>query len=99
MGAHIEQGEDAPLAGGDLSTRELAWMVENEMVARLQDVILRRTSIAFTGNADADVLEELADALASLLDWDRARHDAELEQTRLLLNERHGLQISSRARG
>ncbi|WP_447912694.1 FAD-dependent oxidoreductase [Microbacterium phyllosphaerae] len=96
---YIEQGDDAPLAGGDLSTRELAWMVENEMVARLQDVILRRTSIAFTGHADADVLEELADALAPLLDWDRERHDAELDQSRALLNERHGLKISSRTRG
>jgi glycerol-3-phosphate dehydrogenase len=95
----IEQGDDVPLVGGDLSTRELAWMVENEMVARLQDVVLRRTSIAFAGNADADVLEELAEALSPLLDWDRARHDAELDQTRALLNERHGLQISSRARG
>ena len=97
--AYVEQGADAPLAGGDLSTRELEWMVEHEMVTRLEDVILRRTSIAFIGNADADVLDEIADALAPLLGWDRARHDAELEQTRVLLNERHGLHISSRARG
>ncbi|MFS0852240.1 FAD-dependent oxidoreductase [Microbacterium sp. 179-I 3D4 NHS] len=96
---YVEQGADAPLADGDLSTRELEWMVRNELVARLQDVILRRTSIAFTGNADARVLDEIADALAPLLDWDRARHDAELEETRLLLNELHGLDISSRARG
>jgi glycerol-3-phosphate dehydrogenase len=96
---YVEQGPDAPLAGGDLSTRELEWMVQNELVARLQDVILRRTSIAFTGHADAEVLDEIADALAPLLDWDRARHDAELEQTRQLLNERHGLDISSRTRG
>lgn len=95
----IEQGEDAPLAGGDLSTRELAWMVDNELVARLEDVILRRSSIAFTGHADAAVLDELADALAPLLGWDRARHDAEVEQTRTLLNERHGLTLSSRTRG
>ena len=95
----IEQGDDAPLAGDDLSTRELAWMVENEMVARLQDVVMRRTSIAFTGHADADVLEELAAALAPLLHWDRERHDAELDQTRTMLNDRHGLHISSRARG
>lgn len=95
----IEHGDDAPLAGDDLSTRELAWMVENEMVARLQDVVMRRTSIAFTGHADADVLEELAAALAPLLHWDRARQDAELDQTRTMLNDRHGLQISSRARG
>ena len=96
---YVEQGADAPLAGGDLSTRELEWMVQNELVARLQDVILRRTSIAFTGHADAEVLDEIADALAPLLDWDRSRHDAELEQTRQLLNERHGLDISSRTRG
>jgi glycerol-3-phosphate dehydrogenase len=96
---YIAQGTDAPLAGGDLSTRELEWMVQNELVARLQDVVLRRTSIAFTGNADAEVLDEIADALAPLLDWDRARHDAELDQTRQLLNERHGLDISSRTRG
>jgi glycerol-3-phosphate dehydrogenase len=96
---YIEQGADAPLAGGDLSTRELEWMVDNEMVARLEDVILRRTSIAFIGNADADVLHEIADALAPLLGWDRSRQDAELEQTRVLLNERHGLHISSRTRG
>ena len=97
--AYVSQGEDAPLAGGQLSTRELEWMVQNELVARLQDIVLRRTSIAFTGNADAAVLDEIADALAPMLDWDRDRHDAEIEQTRLLLNERHGLDIPSRARG
>ena len=96
---YIRQGDDAPLAGGDLSTRELEWMVQNEMVARLQDVILRRTSIAFVGHADSDVLHEIADALAPLLNWDSARHDAELDQTRELLNERHGLNLSSRTRG
>jgi len=95
----IEQGDDAPLAGGELSTRELEWMVRNELVARLQDVVLRRTSIAFTGGVDAEVLDEIADALAPLLGWDRDRHDAELEQTRVLLNERHGLHLSSRTRG
>jgi glycerol-3-phosphate dehydrogenase len=96
---YVEQGADAPLAGGDLSTRELEWMVQNEMVTRLEDVVLRRTSIAFTGGANAEVLDEIADALAPMLGWDRSRHDAELEQTRELLNERHGLDIPSRTRG
>ncbi|WP_337026592.1 glycerol-3-phosphate dehydrogenase C-terminal domain-containing protein, partial [Microbacterium sp. LB16] len=96
---YVEQGSDAPLADGDLSTRELEWMVNNELVTRREDVVLRRTSIAFTGGANAEVLDEIADALAPLLGWDRARHDAELEQTRVLLNERHGLDIPSRTRG
>lgn len=96
---YVEQGSDAPLADGDLSTRELEWMVQNEMVTRLEDVVLRRTSIAFTGGANAETLDEIAAALAPLLGWDESRHEAELDQTRQLLNERHGLDIPSRTRG
>ena len=96
---HVEQGADAPLAHGQLSTRELEWMVENEMVVRLADVVQRRTSLAFTGEVDTAVLDELARALAPLLGWDAAQADAEIERTRLLLNERHGLALQSPARG
>ncbi|MBM7467452.1 glycerol-3-phosphate dehydrogenase, partial [Microbacterium esteraromaticum] len=89
----ITSGDDAPLAGGDLSTRELAWMVEREHAVRLQDVVLRRTSLAFTGDVDTSTLVELADAMAPLLGWDADRRAAELDDTRALLNERHGLEL------
>ncbi|PKI92814.1 FAD-dependent oxidoreductase [Actinomycetales bacterium SN12] len=89
----IREGDDAPLAGGELSTRELAWMIEREHAVRLQDVILRRTSLAFTGDVTGDMLVELADAMAPLLEWDAERRAAELEDTRALLNERHGLEL------
>lgn len=94
----VEQGHDEPLAGGALSTRELAWMVRNEHVVHLADVLLRRTSIAFTGDVDADVLDEVADALAPLLEWDRERRDAEVQEARTLLNDAHGLTIPDRTR-
>ncbi len=90
--------EDRPLADGALSTGELAWMVENELVAHLADVVLRRTSIAFVGDADAAVLIELADALAPLLGWDEARRDAELVAATEILNDAHGLSITLPAR-
>lgn len=96
---HLEQGPDTLLAGGAVSTRELEWMVENELVVRLADIVLRRTSLAFTGDVDEAVLEQLAAALAPLLGWDRARTDAEVDRTRALLNERHGLALPSPARG
>jgi glycerol-3-phosphate dehydrogenase len=69
------------------------WMVEREHAVRLQDVILRRTSLAFTGDVTDEVLVELADALAPLLDWNAERRVAELEETRSLLNDRHGLDL------
>ncbi|OIU85079.1 glycerol-3-phosphate dehydrogenase/oxidase [Microbacterium sp. AR7-10] len=89
----IQEGDDAPLADGDLSTRELMWMIEREHAVRLQDVILRRTSLAFTGEVTGEVLVELADAMAPLLGWDDGRRIAELEDTRSLLNDRHGLDV------
>ena len=73
-------------------------MVENELVAHLADVVLRRTSIAFVGDADAAVLIELADALAPLLGWDEARRDAELVAATEILNDAHGLSITLPAR-
>ncbi len=90
--------DDRPVADGAVSTGELAWMVENEMVAHLADVVLRRTSIAFVGDADGEVLVELADALAPLLGWDAARREAELTEATEILNDAHGLSITLPAR-
>lgn len=89
----IEQSDDHPLAGGALSTRELEWMVGNELVARLADVVLRRTSLAFTGDVDSAVLDEIASALAPLLGWDAEQRSAELSETIELLNDAHGLSL------
>lgn len=94
----VEAGEDRSVAGGVLSTRELAWMVHNELVVRLEDIVLRRTSLAFVGEVDAVVLEELASELAPLLGWSAERRDAEVEATRVLLNDAHGLSIPMTAR-
>lgn len=97
--AHIEQEDDRPLADGALSTRELEWMVDEELVVRLSDVILRRTAIAFLGDTTTALLEEVADALAPLLGWDGDRRDAEVEATVQLLNDAHGLNLAVPTRG
>ncbi|MCD1269136.1 FAD-dependent oxidoreductase [Microbacterium sp. MEC084] len=91
--AHIQEQDDRLLAGGRLSTGELDWMVAREHVVHLADVVLRRTSLAFTGDADAAVLEEVAEALAPLLGWSDARRDDEVHQTRQLLTTRHGVTL------
>ncbi|GAA2918870.1 glycerol-3-phosphate dehydrogenase [Microbacterium keratanolyticum] len=93
----VSEDTDEPLAGGVVSTRELAWMVDNEMVTRLADVVFRRTNLAFTGHADASALTELADALAPLLGWDSVRRDHEIEDTLRLLATQHGYQAAGRA--
>ena len=82
---------DEPLLGDALSTRELAWMVEHEKVRHVGDVVFRRTSLAFTGDADADAIRVIADALAPLLEWDSVRTDAEVDETLATLREAHGV--------
>lgn len=73
-------GDDAPLAGTALSTGEVRYMVEHENVLRLCDVVMRRTNLAFRGNAGADVLDAVADCLADLLGWNAARKRAEVDE-------------------
>jgi glycerol-3-phosphate dehydrogenase len=96
--AHIRQREDRRLEHSALSTGELDWMVTREHVVHLADVVLRRTAIAFTGQARTEVLEEIASALAPLLGWDDARRAAELDATRTLLAERHGVAFADATR-
>ncbi|MFB7250532.1 FAD-dependent oxidoreductase [Microbacterium sp. NPDC056234] len=87
--------QDEPLLGDALSTRELAWMVENEKVRNVGDVVFRRTSLAFTGDADAEAIRVIATALAPLLDWDTVRTDAEIDETVATLREAHGVDVEA----
>ncbi|WP_406250017.1 FAD-dependent oxidoreductase [Microbacterium sp. M] len=88
---------DEPLLGDALSTRELAWMVEHEKVQHVGDVVFRRTSLAFTGDADVDAIRTIAAALAPLLGWDAVRTDAEIDDTLSTLRDAHGVDATGSA--
>jgi glycerol-3-phosphate dehydrogenase len=76
---------------------EIGWLVRNERVAHLLDLVQRRTSIAFTGAVTAPLLEELADVVAAELGWDAERRSAEVAEARRVLAERHGVAIAESA--
>ncbi|MGY1552502.1 FAD-dependent oxidoreductase [Microbacterium sp. A588] len=94
VAAFIAEAEDAAVIGDALSTRELLWMVENEQVCHVADVIFRRTSLAFTGDADAQVVQTIAEALAPLLQWSADRTAAEIDDTLTQLREAHGVAVA-----
>jgi len=91
--AHLQAAADELLLDGELSRRELEWMTREEYVVHLSDVVLRRTSLAFTGRADLDALRVLADVLAPLLGWDDDRRDEEIRDTVALLRDAHGVAL------
>jgi glycerol-3-phosphate dehydrogenase len=94
VAAFLSEADDAPVVGDALSTRELEWMVAHEKVQHVADVIFRRTSLAFTGDVDAQVVRAIAEALAPLLGWDAAAVDAEVEDTSTQLREAHGVDVA-----
>ncbi|NLP83998.1 glycerol-3-phosphate dehydrogenase/oxidase [Microbacterium sp. CFH 90308] len=73
--------DDAPLAHAPgYSSGELRHLAATEDVRHLEDMLLRRTSIAFTGGATPEAAREVAEAIAPVLGWDDARVTAEVER-------------------
>ncbi|WP_022894818.1 glycerol-3-phosphate dehydrogenase/oxidase [Agromyces subbeticus] len=90
--ASMEGERDEPLEHhAGYSRGEIAWLVGTERVVHLSDVVLRRTSIAFTGALTAPLLDELAAIAGTELGWDAERRSAEVAATRELLASRHGV--------
>ncbi|GAA4357689.1 glycerol-3-phosphate dehydrogenase/oxidase [Microbacterium rhizosphaerae] len=72
---------DAPLAAAPAySTGELRHLARTEHVVHLDDMLMRRTSIAFTGGATPEAAAEIAEAIAPVLAWDAARQAFEVER-------------------
>ncbi len=83
---------DAPLRHApEYTGGEIAWLARQERVTRLEDVILRRTLIAFEGLAGRACIEEVGSVVAAALDWSAPQQAAEVEATCRLLGTRHGV--------
>jgi glycerol-3-phosphate dehydrogenase len=62
------------------STGELRHLAATEDVVHLDDLLLRRTSMAFIGAATPQAVAEVADAVAPVLGWDTGRRAREVER-------------------
>ncbi|TFD72358.1 glycerol-3-phosphate dehydrogenase/oxidase [Cryobacterium gelidum] len=85
---------DAPLAHNAAYTRrEIEFLASTEGVVRLLDVLLRRTSMAFVGDVTTPLIEELTLVVAPVLGWDAGRRAEEIELTRRILSDVHGVEL------
>jgi glycerol-3-phosphate dehydrogenase len=95
LAAVAERGTDRPLVAAPAYTvGEIEFLVRNELVVHLSDIVLRRTSLAFTGAVTGALLDELADIAGSVLGWDSERRRSEITDTVELLRFRHGLELA-----
>jgi glycerol-3-phosphate dehydrogenase len=84
---------DAP----DYTLAEMDWIVRNENVVHLEDLVMRRTALAITGRLSRRDLESIADMAAAALGWVPARREAELATTLTNLIERHRVRLPQAA--
>lgn len=80
---------DAP----DYSLAELGWLIRQEKVVTLGDLVMRRSALAVTGRLSRGDLARIADLCADVLGWDAARRKAQFDQTLAMLRDRHRLRL------
>lgn len=80
---------DAP----DVTRGEIAWIARHERVARLADVVLRRTTLAFEGRVTEAMLEDLAEVVGDELGWTRRRRRVEVDHVVARLRDAHGVEV------
>lgn len=90
----IAQGKDMPITGLEtISHREIMCLAQQEHVEHLDDVLLRRSTIAMRGLLTPAVLEALAHAVGEGLGWDNARIQEEVERSKKYLKEHHAVTL------
>jgi glycerol-3-phosphate dehydrogenase len=94
VAAFMKQGKDAPIATWpNFSRREILYMVQNEKILHLDDLLLRRTLLAYLGELSVPLIEELADAVGAGLGWNADEKKEEVERSLVILKDRHGVEF------
>lgn len=90
----LSKQTDQPLKSlPDYSRREIAFLVQNERVIHLDDIILRRSLLGMLGGVTRDAVTELAVVAGESLGWEGERVKAEAERTLALMADRHQVRL------
>ncbi|MBN2386930.1 MAG: glycerol-3-phosphate dehydrogenase/oxidase [Anaerolineales bacterium] len=85
---------DAPLAHYPEMTRgEIVFLVTQEGVVHLDDLLLRRTMLAILGQLTHSLVEELGEICGATLGWSQGERQAEVKRALKILADRHGVRL------
>ncbi len=87
----IVERPDYALPNAEYSTREFLYLIRTEAVEHLDDLLLRRTTLAISGELSLAMTEAVLDLLATEKSWSPKHRDAELTRFLTLMRERHGV--------
>ena len=77
----------------DMTRREIAFLAQYEKIVHLDDLLLRRTMLAFLGELTCPLVEELAEYVGEALGWTKAQIKAEVSRSLNMLADRHGVRL------
>ncbi len=94
VASYISRTGDFPIDNlEDYSVGEIKFLIENEMVSRLDDLLLRRTKTAWVGKLSEESINELTAAVGEILDWTADHQKQEKERALTMLREKHAVKI------
>ncbi len=94
VGAYLAAADDAALQHcPEMTRREVRFLAEHEHVVHLDDLLLRRTMLAYLGRLTRPLVEELAGYLGEALGWSKKERQAEVERALAILADRHGVKL------
>jgi glycerol-3-phosphate dehydrogenase len=83
---------DSPLKSkANWQRGEVIYLVENEKPVHVEDVLLRRSTLAWLGEVTRPLVEEFAAIFAEVNGWSKATVQSEVERTIVHLKEYHGV--------
>ncbi|QKJ85656.1 Glycerol-3-phosphate dehydrogenase [Paramixta manurensis] len=88
----LAEAGDTPLRHhAGYSDNELRWLIQQEQVVMLEDLLIRRTNLAISGQLTAPLIEEIGALLAKEQGWHDAQYQQQLKRTFSRLASLHGL--------
>ncbi|MBY3181646.1 glycerol-3-phosphate dehydrogenase/oxidase [Rhizobium laguerreae] len=87
----IVAGPDTVLPHAGYSVRELQFLIREEAVEHLDDLLLRRTTLAVSGELSLEMMDAVLDLLAQEKHWTLTHRTRERHRFLTLLTERHGV--------
>jgi glycerol-3-phosphate dehydrogenase len=90
----IEKAGNSPLASKPTWQKgEVEFLIENEKPVHVEDLLLRRSTLAWLGEVTKPLIVEMAAIFAEKLGWSKLVQDQEVERTISNLKEYHGIEL------
>lgn len=77
----------------DFTRSDIAAMAEREKILHLDDLLLRRTLLAYLGQLNRILVEQMSDWLGDALGWDDLKKQEEVSRSLDILADRHGVRL------